>query len=113
MIDPRKLNALRAGFMLAVEIEASCPDRRAWIAIRPFPGNQRQGIDSEDRTYEVDHYEFSRKHLEQRLDIAPRDGMWEVRSETVVTIQALMQLLGEWAVPLEDLRYSWNSGYPI
>jgi hypothetical protein len=39
--------------------------------------------------------------------------MWEVRSETVVIVWGLLQLLTEWDVPTENLRNTWESGYPV
>jgi hypothetical protein len=39
--------------------------------------------------------------------------MWEVRSETVLIVWGLLQLLTEWEVPTENLRNTWESGYPV
>jgi len=56
--------------------------------------------------------EYSRRHIENDWDIAPGDGMWELKSAEVRGEQALEELLQEWGIPLEALTYLGKTDIP-
>jgi hypothetical protein len=113
------IEALRLGTPLAVEVPASDPERLAGVSILP----KREPMDRQaqtegwkasvlDRTFFVYWREYSRRHMENNWDIAPGDGMWELKRAKVVGEQALEQLLQEWGIPLEALTYLWKTNIP-
>lgn len=113
------IEALRLGTLLAVEVPASDPERLAGVHILPkgeFLDHQAQTegwkASVPDRTFVVYWREYSRRYIENNWDIAPGDGMWELKRAEVVGEQALEQLLQDWGIPLETLTYLWKTNIP-
>ena len=114
------LNALRVGTILVAEVQASGPDRRAWVSIYPMKDDlddqaRREGWkrSTQDRTFNVHHQEFGVVHIEQDLDMMNNDGLWHLASTVAVGEQALLSLLREWGVPPDALEYPWDTDYPL
>jgi len=113
------IEALRLGTPLAAEIPASNPERLAGVIIlskREIKDYQArdEGWKARipDRTFFVYWREYSRHYIENNWDIAPDEGMWELKRAEVVGEQALEQLLNEWGIPLETLTYLWKTDIP-
>jgi hypothetical protein len=111
-ISPSLLNALRVGEVLVAEVPATQPDRRAWVAIYPSLDEEDNAARSEgwrrsssDRSFVVYLRAFSRSHLQQGLDVAPGDGMWDIREEMVASERDLLE---RWAVPPGSIQYPWT-----
>jgi hypothetical protein len=113
-------NALRLGQLLVAEVPAGDPGRRAFVAI--YPLRTAGDVDAErggwkkpvsDRGFNVYHREFAREHMEAGRCIGPGDGMWDLGEESVATESELEELLRRWAVPADELQYSWSTDYPV
>jgi hypothetical protein len=118
-ISSSLIEALRLGTPLAAEVPASNTERLAGILILPkrepedFQAQREEWkANIPDRKFFVRWREYSRRHIENSWDIAPGDGMWELKSAEVVGEQALEQLLREWGIPLEALTYLWKTNLP-
>ncbi len=114
------IEALRLGTSLAIEVPASDPkERLAGVIILPKPEPVDRQAQTEgwkarilDRKFFVYWREYSRRHIENDWDIAPGDGMWELKSAEVRGEQALEELLQEWGIPLEALTYLGKTDIP-
>lgn len=113
------MEALRLGTVLAVEIPASDSARIAGVMIVPL----QEAIDRQakkegwkarvlDRSFIVRWREYDRLRAERDDYLDSGNGIWELKKTTVVSEQALEQLLLAWDVPLEKLTYLWKTNLP-
>jgi hypothetical protein len=89
-------------YLRATEVPASDPEHLAGVIILPKRELMDRQVQTErwkasipDRTFFVHWREYSRHYIENNWDIAPDDGMWELKRAVVVSEQALEQLLQE------------------
>lgn len=113
------LNALRAGTPLTAEVRECAPERPAWVTTYPSrmaedATAKREGWkwSSEERSFTLQHREYSREHIMHDWDTMEGDGMWQVARREVSSEAELEQLLSDWAVPLASLLYLWRSDNP-
>ncbi len=119
-LPAEKLNALRLGRPLTVEVPARSTDRRAWVAIYPEHDTQNDRAAAEqwtrgarDRTFNVLHREFDRVYIDQDLWCGPGDGMWEVRAAYCESEERLLELLADWQVDASQAEFVHRSEYPV
>ena len=113
------IEALRLRQALSAKVTSTSPDRLAAVTILPQPCEidrrawvERWKPSVVDRSFVVLWREYSIRHLELCLDMAPGDGIWEIRRAEVVGEKALEELLEAWLVPVEDLDYMARLGIP-
>jgi hypothetical protein len=113
------IEALRLGRVVAVEVQASIPERLAGVTIFPQRCTKDGQAQTEgwqasipDRSFRVFWREYSRQHLENGWDLAPGDGIWELKGTEVVGEQALELLLLGWGISLTALTYVWKTEIP-
>jgi hypothetical protein len=113
-------NALSVGTELAIEIPASHAKRRSWVQI--LPHNDAEDLQAkregwrrfhEDRDFTVLTREFAKTHIENNWDVAPGDGVWDVRRADVHGITELEALLRSWGVNVAQLAYSADTDSPF
>ncbi|MFB4294544.1 hypothetical protein ACBI99_43375 [Nonomuraea sp. ATR24] len=111
-----KLSALRLGRSLVAEVEASEPQYRAWIEIRPLQTDaddaaQRQGWTRNDerRSFRLTHCEY----VTERLDSWDYDiGSNETKRTVATDEAALLTLLQDWGVAPDRFAYPWDTDFP-
>lgn len=93
---------LRVGSPLAYEMPTSDPERSGGVIILPQLEKVDQQAKQEgwrasvsDRAFVALWREYSRRHMENDWDIAPGEGVRDIRRAEVVGEQALEQLLHE------------------
>ncbi|MBI4494021.1 MAG: hypothetical protein HY690_14625 [Chloroflexi bacterium] len=94
----------RRDFMLAAEVPASQPNRRAWVGVYPLR-------DGEER-FRIRHFEVERDRLE-RLDFLGEEDLLNAESRIVTGSEELERVLRRWLDDLGKLVQPAVCGYPI
>jgi hypothetical protein len=111
-----RLNALRLGRRLAVEVAASSPGRRAFVDITPSKvvadeHARREGWSHRDadRSFQVEQWEYDA----DRVDGFDYDvGATLVRSALAADESELLTVLHRWQLSPQQFLYAWDSGDP-
>lgn len=102
--------ALRRGQQLVVEVPATRPGRRAWIAVYPI---RHPGPVGDQQAFNVFHREFETSHIDNDWCIGPGDGMTDLGVAHAQDENELNESLIRWGVDPGRLTYMHRTDYPV
>ena len=115
-IPAQLLSALRLGRMLAVEVAATTPERRAWVSVHPQPQPEDEAAQREgwtrsdlDRVFRVRRTEYDAGQVDGYDYDLGREYLADV---TVTGEPALLILLASWDIDPAQLAPAWRTDWP-